>query len=144
PSPSPPRSRAASQEIHSDPPTMRSGALASLLSLALLAQVSIGRAYPGAPSSPPTAEAKAEAKQRFDKAIALFSEKDPKAALAEFRRAWELTGNLVVLYNIALVHDALGAFVQADDPMTEVLAASPDPLNPEQHKHAREGQARPH
>ncbi|MEO7094764.1 MAG: PEGA domain-containing protein [Polyangiales bacterium] len=88
-------------------------------------------AYPGAPTGPVADESKAEAKLRFDKALTLFQEKDYPGALAEFRRAYELTGNLVVLYNIGLVHDALGQYVQADAALTEVLDAKPDPLNPE-------------
>jgi hypothetical protein len=101
----------------------------------------IARAYPGAPSGPVSDESKAEAKQRFDKALALFQEKDYSGSLAEFRRAYELTGNLVVLYNIGLVHDALGQYVQADAALTEVLDAKPDPLKPEWRTRATEARA---
>src|SRR4051812_33245945 len=101
----------------------------------------IAHAYPGAPAGPVSEESKAEAKQRFDKALTLHAEKDFSGALAEFRRAFELTGNLVVLYNIGLVHDALGQYVQADAALGEVLDAKPDPLKPEWRARALETRA---
>lgn len=118
---------------------MRRRSVAALLVVALVAPSL--HAYPGAPSSPPSEEAKAEAKTRFDKALKLYKEGSLVGALAEFRRAYELTGNLVVLYNIGLVHDALGQYVQADDALTEVLDAKPDPLDKELRARAVETRA---
>ncbi len=122
----------------------RSRSLLCCVLLASVAPTTIAAAYPGAHVGPVTDDEKAEAKKRFDKAIGLYEEKDYSGALAEFRRAYELTGNLVVLYNIALVHDALGQYVQAEGAIDEVLATNPDPLKPEQHARAVEMRARAH
>lgn len=121
--------------------------LPALLALALAsASIPIHAAHAeGAPSpaskGEPGSEAKAEAKARFDKALQLFEEGDLAGALAEFERAYALTGNLVVLYNIGLVHDAMGRYVEADRALSQVLAASPDPLKPEWRTRALAAQA---
>jgi len=98
-------------------------------------------AYPGAPTGSVTDEAKAEAKKRVKKALGLFEEGDKSGALGEFRRAYELSGSPVVLYNMGLVFDANEQYVEADAALTEVLAIKPDPLKPEWHKRALEAQA---
>jgi hypothetical protein len=101
---------------------------------------SVAHAYPGAPAAPVSETARADAKKRFDLAMVLFDEGDGSGALAELTRAWELTGNLVVLYNIGIVQLSLGRYVQADAALTEVLAASPDPLKSDQRKRAVDAQ----
>lgn len=114
-------------------------AIPLLLALTLTTQAV---AWPGAPASAPTAEAKAQAKKRFDRALRLFEEGDNAGALAEFQRAWELTGNPIVLYDIGLVHDAMGAWVEADRALSEVLDTKPDPLTPAMRKRATDARAR--
>jgi hypothetical protein len=73
-------------------------------------------AQPADPSamSPPSAAAplparvKEEARQRFDRGLALYNSGDMPGALAEFQRAHMLTGHPIVLYNLALVHANVG------------------------------------
>jgi len=50
----------------------------------------------------------AEAAQRFDRGVEYYFAGNYGAALAEFLRAYELTGNAVVLYNLGQVSQALG------------------------------------
>lgn len=113
--------------------------LCLVLALALFAPAL--HAYPGAPKGPVTDEARAEAKQRVKVALGAFDQGDHAAALAELRKAWELTGSPLVLYNIGLVLDAKGDYPEADLVLGEVLALSPDPLKPEARKRAVEVQA---
>src|SRR5262245_63109836 len=63
-----------------------------------------------------------EARDRFDRGLALFDRGEHRAALAEFTRAYELVPNAVVLYNIGLVHAKLGRPVQAVDALDKVIA----------------------
>jgi tetratricopeptide (TPR) repeat protein len=53
------------------------------------------------PPAPPAADSSAEeGKARFQRGVALFKEGDFRSARVEFRRAYELTKNYKVLYNI--------------------------------------------
>jgi hypothetical protein len=76
-------------------------------------------------------EVRAEAKQRFDRGLALFEEGDSDAALSEFKRAYELLPNSLVLYNIGLTYAGMKRPVEAADALGEVLAA-PTGLTPAQ------------
>ena len=49
----------------------------------------------------------AEARQRYQHALALFEQGDHRAALVEFREAYRLAPSFRILYNIALVNVAL-------------------------------------
>lgn len=69
----------------------------------------------------PTAEAKTEARSRFDRGLALFNDGDNAGALAEFQRAYELIANPVVLYNIGLVYAAMNRPADAVDALDRVL-----------------------
>lgn len=67
----------------------------------------------GAPvGAQPAAEAEdpavAEARDRFDRGVTYTSEGNYGAALAEFLRAYDLTGHWAVLYNLGRVSEALG------------------------------------
>jgi hypothetical protein len=118
---------------------LRSPRVVAILASALVA--ASAQAYPGAPTGPVSEESKTEGKTRFKKALALYEEGDTLGALAEFRRAFELTGSLVVLYNMGLLFDAKDQYVDADNALAEVLAAKPDPLKPEWRKRALEVQS---
>ena len=74
------------------------------------------------PSPPPSSDARAEAADRFDRGIALFKQGDAAGALAEFRRVYQISPNVLVLYNIGLVDAQLGRSVDATDALSEVLA----------------------
>ena len=93
-------------------------ALAALLALA---GASAARAAETSPAPSPAAT-KAEARQRFDQGVKLFEKRENAAALAEFKRAYELIPNVLVLYNIALVYAAMDRPVDAVDALDKVLA----------------------
>jgi hypothetical protein len=65
------------------------------------------------PSTAPAAalatdDQREEARRRFDRGLALYNAADFWGALAEFQRAYKLTGHPLVLYNLALVEARLG------------------------------------
>jgi hypothetical protein len=80
-----------------------------------LAQASDGTA--------PPADAKAEARRRFDRGLALYNTGDLSGAFAEFRAAYRLTGHPIVLYNLALVHAGLGRAAEAVEALEKLLAS---------------------
>lgn len=53
--------------------------------------------------------------ERFDRGVRLAAEGDPRAAMAEFRAAYEATQSPQVLFNIAGVHEQLNQYVEAED-----------------------------
>jgi len=65
---------------------------------------------------------RAEAGERFDRGLRLFNGGDSAGALAEFKRAYELVPNVLVLYNIGLVYAQMGRAVEATDALDRVLA----------------------
>ena len=79
----------------------------------------------------PAAAVKKEAKERFDRGISLFNEGDNAGALSEFKRAYELIPNQLVLFNIGLTYAGMKRPVDAVDTLDAVLAA-PQGLNPSQ------------
>jgi tetratricopeptide (TPR) repeat protein len=86
-------------------------AWAALLALAPLTASFAAAAAPDAPANEPTAVE--EARQRFQKGVQLFHEWSFEAALAEFRKAYQLAPSYRVLYNIAQVHYELHNYVDA-------------------------------
>jgi len=99
---------------------LRRRALVLTLSATLL-----GGALPSAARAQPatTEAARQEARDRFDRGLKLFNEGDNAGALAEFKRAFELIPNPLVLYNIGLVYAAMGRPVEAVDALDRVLAS---------------------
>jgi tetratricopeptide (TPR) repeat protein len=90
-----------------------------LVLLAITSSSAIVAAEPAASPATPGAAATNEARERFQRGVALYREGSFDAALAEFRRAYELAPNYRILYNLAQVqverHDsvaALGLFGQ--------------------------------
>lgn len=69
-----------------------------------------------------------EARERFDRGLTLFNQGDNQGALAEFQRAYQLTGNTTVLYNIARVQAAAGEPVAALETLDQ-LAKDPKDLS---------------
>lgn len=84
----------------------------------------------------PTADAKKEARERFDRGMRLFDEGDKAGALAELERAWALVPSPIVLYDIALVHASMGHAVEAVDAIERVLVA-PSGLSAAELAHAK-------
>jgi hypothetical protein len=85
----------------------------------------------------PGATAKAEARERFDRGLRLFEQGDNSAALAEFKRAYELIPNPVVLYNMGLVYAAMNHPVEATDALDGFLTQAGEKSSPEQHRKAQ-------
>ena len=101
--------------------TRRRRALAVTLSTTLLCGI-----VPSAVLAQPavaTEVTRQEARDRFDRGLKLFNDGDNPGALAEFKRAFELIPNPLVLYNIGLVYSAMGRPVEAVDALDKVLAA---------------------
>jgi hypothetical protein len=101
---------------------MRRRTIALILSTTLLGGVipSTVLAQPNESSE----AARREARERFDRGLKLFNEGDNAGALAEFKRAYELIPNSLVLYNIGLVYSAMGRPVEAVDALDKVLAGA--------------------
>ena len=66
----------------------------------------------------------AEARVHFDRAVALFESGDARGALAEFQRAYDLSGRASVLYNIGATQQALHDYPRAIDALRRFLTAS--------------------
>jgi hypothetical protein len=77
-------------------------------------------ASPAAAQESPT---NAEARVHFNRAVALFESGDARGALAEFQRAYELSGRASVLYNIGASYQALYDYPQAIEVLRRFLAA---------------------
>lgn len=90
------------------------------LSLALFAPPSFAQRAE-APRDP----AQQEASQHFERGINLTDEGNYNAALTEFLRAYELTRNAMVLFNVSATHEALGHFVEALDAMQRFEREAP-------------------
>ncbi|MBL8602055.1 MAG: PEGA domain-containing protein [Myxococcales bacterium] len=65
----------------------------------------------------PSPAAVSEARDRYQRGVELFDEHNYSAAMVEFQRAYELTRNAVVLFNISATHELSGHFVEALDAM---------------------------
>ncbi|HET7539880.1 MAG TPA: PEGA domain-containing protein [Polyangiaceae bacterium] len=82
-----------------------------LLLLAIASHGATAAAQPAPPA--PSPNATTEARERFQRGVALYREGSFDAALAEFRRAYEIAPNYRILYNLAQVqverHDSVAA-----------------------------------
>jgi len=82
-----------------------------LILLAITSTSALVAAEPAAPTA--SASATAEARERFQRGVALYREGSYDAALAEFKRAYEIAPNYRILYNLAQVqverHDSVAA-----------------------------------
>jgi hypothetical protein len=85
----------------------RTVCLAVLVSLAIpLSSLSVAHAQPAAPPA-------AEAAKHFQRGVTLYNEADYRAALVEFRRAYETAPNAAVLYNIGQTYYQLQNYAAA-------------------------------
>lgn len=95
-----------------------------------------GAAEPGGavevstPAEPPVDPAVREAGERFDRGVAFYDEGDFGAALAEFLRAYELTGHWGVLYNLGQVSAALSRHVDAVRFFEDYLEGGGEEIDP--------------
>ena len=107
------------------PPRPRSRHRFALIGIAALAATGALLAPPSHATAAPAAAAptdvKAEARERFDRGLALFEKGENAAALAEFKRAYELIANPVVLYNMGMVYAAMYRPIEAVDALDRFL-----------------------
>src|SRR3569623_147402 len=78
----------------------------------------------GGPATPPTPANLAEARLHFQQGVALFRDQNFDAALAEFRGAYGISGEPVVLYNVGLTFKALFRYSEAIDILERYLSES--------------------
>ncbi|MCB9578753.1 MAG: PEGA domain-containing protein [Polyangiaceae bacterium] len=88
-------------------------------------------------SAAPADATRREARERFDRGLKLFNQRDDGGALAEFQRAYELIPHPLVLYNIGVVQAAMKHPVEAVDALDRLIA-SPGDLSADRLAHARE------
>src|SRR4051812_31637230 len=82
-----------------------------VLALQLTAVVSIVSVAPSAHAQETAAQK--EAGTHFQRAVQLYSEADYRAALVEFKRAYELAPHVTVLYNLGQTHYQLQNYAEA-------------------------------
>jgi hypothetical protein len=105
----------------------------------LLAQSESAWAQPGAPTPAPaaapsaatSAEVLKEAGERYTRGLALYGDGEFLLALVEFERAYQLSNNYKVLYNIAQVRMQLGRYAKAKEALEDYLKAGGTNLSPE-------------
>jgi PEGA domain-containing protein len=101
------------------PPSVARARFMSVVSSGLLALASVtlssAPAHAAEPSSTaaPSAEAVAEAGQRYDRGLKLYSEGEYRLAVIEFERTYELVPDYRVLFNIGQVRIQLGDYARA-------------------------------
>ncbi|MEZ4407041.1 MAG: PEGA domain-containing protein [Polyangiales bacterium] len=103
---------------------MPNARLALALALAASLAPAAALAQPAVVPNPSPA-ATQEARERFQRGVDLFEERNYDAAMTEFQRAYELTRNPLVLYNISATHELTGHFVEALDAMLEYERRAP-------------------
>ncbi|HWZ90532.1 MAG TPA: tetratricopeptide repeat protein, partial [Polyangiaceae bacterium] len=102
-------------------PSRRFGLWLTISNLFFLASL----VAPSALAAVPDAK-RVEARERFDRGLTLFNQGDNEGALAEFQRAYQLTNNATVLYNIARVYAAANEPVAALDALDQLLSQASD------------------
>lgn len=75
---------------------------------------------------PLTPAQRAEAQERFSRAITLYGQRNFEGALAEFERVYELTQRADLLFNIGRAQEALGRYPEAATSVEEYLRRTPD------------------
>jgi tetratricopeptide (TPR) repeat protein len=88
-----------------------------------------------APSSstaaPPSAEVLKEAGERYARGLTLYGDGEFLLALVEFERAYQLSNNYKVLYNIGQVRIQLGRYAKAKEALEDYLKAGGTSLSAE-------------
>jgi len=119
PAPASPTTRASAE---------KSGAAAAAPSSAAAAAPATDPTAPAAAVASPSPAVVAEAKQRFDRGLDLYSEGEYPLALIEFTRAYELVPNYRVLYNIGQVGIQLGQYANARRALEEYVQKGGDTI----------------
>src|SRR6476619_3947094 len=98
---------------------------ARVLSLAMMAGVvCLALASPAGAQPTPSPSAVAEAGKHFQRGVTMYNEADYRAALVEFRRAYETAPNAAVLYNIGQTYYQLQNYAAALSTLERYLAES--------------------
>jgi hypothetical protein len=102
------------------------GAFCVRLLLALVVPSLVGLCASASPAAaqsarPPDEAARAEARERFARALELYEEGLLEQSLEEFRRAYEIAPALQVLYNLGQVYAGLGRAVEAVETLERYL-----------------------
>lgn len=84
-----------------------------------------------ATAAPPSAEVLKEAGERYARGLALYGDGEFLLALVEFERAYQLSNNYKVLYNIGQVRIQLGRYAKAKEALEQYLKAGGSSLNAE-------------
>lgn len=97
------------------------------IALVVLCGAQTGQAQPSSKTAPAQAAPPSEASERFQRGVASFREGDFDAALAEFSRAYKLSPNYRLLYNLAQVqaerHDSLASLKLLEQYLAEAADA---------------------
>lgn len=101
-------------------PRLLRAAAVALLFVAAQARPARAQTPPAAPEGSPTATD--EGKAHFSRGVALFHEGDFRSALVEFRRAYELSHNHRVLYNIGQTELQVQDYASAQRSLQRYLA----------------------
>lgn len=105
---------------------MASLSLRAALVVAPLLMSASAAAQP-APTAPPLTPAqRAEAQERFARALTLFEQRNYEGALAEFERVYQLTGRADLLFNIGRTQQSLGRYPEAATALEEYLRRAAD------------------
>ena len=98
-----------------------SAAVIAFVAVAVAASRGSARAGDASGPSTPPDNQRAEAAERFDRAMALLEQGDDAGALAELQRVLEIAPHPLVLYNLGLVHATLNHPVEATRALAQVL-----------------------
>jgi tetratricopeptide (TPR) repeat protein len=98
----------------------RPAVVAMLVCLNLAGPIAPSRAQP---SAPPSAAAMKDAEMHFRRGVALYKDGDSAGALVEFRRAYELSPNYRLLYNIGQTYYQLQRYAEALKALRSYLGA---------------------
>jgi tetratricopeptide (TPR) repeat protein len=84
-----------------------------------------------APTTPETVDPTEEARLRYERGLSLFAGAEYVLALVEFERAYQLSPNYRVLYNIGQVRIQLGRYARAHEALTQYMKEGGDAIEPE-------------
>ncbi|MCA9707470.1 MAG: tetratricopeptide repeat protein [Myxococcales bacterium] len=101
-------------------PAWRSRVLSTLVAVAVA-----GAAMPSPAGAEPSAEDIERARELYENGVSLFEEGSYQGAVLAFQRAYELSEDNNLLYNIALAYDRLGEFERAIEYLDRYRALAP-------------------
>jgi tetratricopeptide (TPR) repeat protein len=82
-------------------------------------------------AQPETVDPQEEARLRYERGLSLYSGAEYVLALVEFERAYQLSPNYRVLYNIGQVRIQLGRYARAYEALTQYVKEGGDAIDPE-------------